>query len=205
MNTGLSMEKFKPDKHDSQLVATLIYTVDPELNEMVYGSQTAGIAVIKKLLQLDGSYFSYPYLTCAVCNGEVAGVLLGFEGKEKQGVEKASAKAFVRAFGLWSFLKKLPTLMRMGRLTWKAIDDDGYFVSVLCVAPSRRGQGVGASLIKSVSAKYNKVYLDVNIKNARAQKFYAGLGFQMQGKNTLTYKGKIVGTYSLKKEESAQI
>jgi len=193
------MEKFNPEKHDSYLVAGLIYTVDPELNEMVFGSRAAGMAAIKKMLRLDYNYFSYPHVNCAVCNGEVAGVLVGFEGKEKQGLEKASAKAFIRALGICTFLKRLPTLMRMANLTWKKIDGDGYLVSILCVAPSYRSQGIGTHIMETVFEKYNKAYLEVNIKNNRARKFYERLGFQVQSKNTINYKGKQVGTYSLKK------
>lgn len=200
MISDMNMEMFNPEKHDSRLVANLIYSVDPELNEMVYGSRAAGTAIISKMLQMDYNYFSYPHVTCAGRDGAVAGVLAGFEGKEKQRLEKASAKTFLRVFGFCSFLKRLPTLMRMANLTWKKIDEDGYLVNVLCVAPSHRGQGIGTCMMETVFAKYNKVYLEVNIKNDRAQKFYERLGFQVQSKNTIIYQGKEVGTYALMKE-----
>lgn len=197
MRTEINMEKFDPAKHDLHRVASLIYTVDPELNSMVYGNEAAGTAVIKRMLQMDYGYFAYPHVHCAGCEGEVVGVLAGYDGKTKKELEKTSGKAFVQAFGIWPFLKRLPTLIRISNFTWKIIDDDGYFVNILCLKPSHRGHGAGTGMLKPVLEKYNSVYLDVNINNERAQKFYAGLGFKIQAKNTIMYKGKRVGTYSL--------
>ncbi len=194
------MEKFNLEKHDPHLVATLIYASDREFNEIVYGSEAAGVTAIKKMMELDYNYFTYPHVDCAIHNGEMVGVLVGFTGREKQQLDQGSAKAFARVFGFWSFLfKKIPVFMKMAKFTWKKIDDDGYLVNSLCVVPAHRSQGIGARMLESVFEKYDKVYLDVNMHNEKALRFYQGLGFEIKSHNSMIYKGKRVGAYSIKR------
>ncbi len=195
------MEKFNPEKHDVLQVAALIYAADREFNNIIYGSEDKGAEAIKKMMQMEYNYFTYPHVNCAVYNNEVVGVLVGFEGKEKRALDQASGKAFARVFGLWSFLKKMPTFISIAGISWKNIDDDGYLVNSLCVAPTRRGQGFGTRILETVFQKYDRVYLDVNIKNDNGLMFYQGLGFQIKSKNTTMFKGKNIGLYSLLKEK----
>ena len=200
MRMNISMEKFNPGKHDSHLVATLIYAADREFNEIVYGNEAAGVAVIKKMMEMDHNYFTYPHVDCAVHNGEVTGVLVGFTGREKQQLDQGSAKAFARVFGFWSFLfKKIPVYMKMAKFTWNKIDEDKYLVNSLCVVPAHRSQGIGAHMLESVYEKYDKVYLDVNMHNEKALKFYQRNGFEIKSYNSIIYKGKKVGAYSIKR------
>ncbi|MDW7739024.1 MAG: GNAT family N-acetyltransferase [Bacillota bacterium] len=197
----INMQKYEKGKHDARLVATLIYSADQEFNTIVYGEKENGINAIEKMMQMEYNYFTYPHVNCAVTDeGEVVGVLVGFEGKEKKALDQVSGKCFAQAFGFLTFLIRIPSYMRLSGISWKEIDDDGYMVNSLCVAPDYRGKGIGSKMMEWVFSKHKKVYLDVNIYNEKAQSFYERLGFEPESRNTMNYKGKTVGLISLKKE-----
>lgn len=194
---SFQMETFNPEKHDIQLVAELIYGADTEFNAMVFGSQPEGVDAIKKMMQMEYNYYTDPHVNCAINNDEVVGVLVGFEGKEKTALDQASGKSFARAFGVWPFLKKMVTYMRIGHISWKNIDANGYLVNSLCVQPSYRSHGFGTRILETVFENYDKVYLDVNMNNKKALRFYRKLGFEIQSQGTMKYKGKTVGLCSM--------
>ena len=200
LHLNVRMEKYDPEKLDAHhQVATLIYSADEEFSAIIYGKQDEGVEVIKKMMQMAPNYFTYPHVDCAVINGDLVGVLVGFPVKDKKALDQASGKCFARVFGFWAFLKKMPTMMRISHISWKEMDDQGFVVNSLCVSPSHRGKGLGSLMLEKVFETYDKVYLDVNINNDRALKFYEELGFQVKSKNTTKYKGKTIGLYSVMK------
>ena len=196
---ALKLEHYNPAVHDSQLVATLIYLADQEFNAMVYGNLDEGVEAIKSMMQMEYNYFTYPHLKCAVHDGAVVGVLAGYEGKDKAKLDQVSGKAFAKAFGFWSLIRRMPTFMRMANISWKNIDHDGYMVNTLCVAPEHRGKGFGSKMLHILLSEYDKVYLDVNMSNLKGQNFYRKHGFAVHSKGMMNYKGKEVGLYSMKK------
>lgn len=94
----------------------------------------------------------------------------------------------------------MPTLIRMDKIVSKQIDEDGYYINSFCVDCLYRGRGFGTRMLEMVVEKYKKVYLDVNIYNHEALKFYQKLGFQIQSENIIMLKKKKIGTYSMKRE-----
>lgn len=73
-------------------------------------------------------------------------------------------------------------------------DWNGYaFIEDICVAQSRRGQGIGTALIRKArewaqSRKLSGLALETQDTNLLACRFYQRQGFQIGGVNTLFYR-----------------
>ncbi|MFO8108919.1 MAG: hypothetical protein R6U17_00110 [Thermoplasmata archaeon] len=132
------LEQFDPPKHDKDAVAELIYDADPKMNSLVYGDRDTGIDIIKILMDLDNTYFSPPYLKCAMHEGELIGVITGFKVGEKSKIDAASGKAFAKGMGIWPFIKKLPLFFKLSKVTAGDMNKDGYYIHTLSIDPFYR-------------------------------------------------------------------
>ncbi len=196
------IENYDPAKHDARTVAELIYEADTEFNAMLYGNRESGVAVIQKLMQIENTYFSSRYIDCALIDGKVVGVLVGYTGRQKTKLNAATGKGFMRIMGFWAFLKKMPTFLRLEKLVTKQIEGDSFYVNSFCVDPAHRGQRIGERMLEKIAEEYPKIYLEVNIHNERGQKFYQRLGFHAQAENSINYKNKKIGAYSMVRGKS---
>ncbi|EEG78915.1 GNAT family N-acetyltransferase [Dethiobacter alkaliphilus] len=195
----IRLEKFNPEKHDKQMVATLIYDADIEFNTLVYGKREKAVQCITRLLSMENNYFAHPYVECVMDEEEIAGVVVSFHGQDKKAIDQVSGKAFCQVFGLWSFLKKIPTFIKMGKIVSNNIDEDGYYIHSLCVRDSYRSRGIGTQIINELAKKHTKLYLDVNIHNTQAIKFYQKTGFNIESENIMQHKNRKMGTFQVKK------
>ncbi|MGF7185871.1 ribosomal protein S18 acetylase RimI-like enzyme [Desulfitispora alkaliphila] len=198
----INLEEYNPKKHDKHLIAELIYQSDEELNSLVYGEQEEAIKVITALIDMEDNYYTSPYIKCVVYQEKFAGVLVGFLVNEKSQIDKSSGKAFAKAMGTWNFLKRMPLLFRMGKITSGEMDAKGYYIHTICVASQFQGLEIGRKIIEILAIDHEKLYLHVNIKKQGAQKFYKRVGFQPQSKGTINHKGKEIGTYLMEKKSS---
>ena len=71
----------------------------------------------------------------------------------------------------------------IGRLS-RDIDNQRFLLDGICVAPQRRGQGIGAALLAEIAEEaarrgYRSVRLDVIDGNWRAKALYERLGFRV--------------------------
>ncbi len=198
---SIVLEKFDFEKHDATKVATLIYSADEETKSMVFGEKEKGIKYIEKLMRMNNNYFNPQYIYCAINESEIVGVIGGYGVDQKPVIDKASGKDFIKVFGIWSFLKRFPTLMKMDKMISKDMDEDGYYIHVVCIDERHRGKGFGTEMLKAIEREHEKLYLHVSINNDKAQKFYEKYGFKVQSEDSIVYKGKKVGTCLVKKEK----
>ena len=105
------MEKYNPKKHDPQKVAEIIYAADVELNSYVLGEKKEAVQTIIKLLEMGNNYFASPYLECALYQDKLVGIVVSSTVKDKLKLDRSSGMAFLKAFGLWTFLKRFPTMI----------------------------------------------------------------------------------------------
>jgi GNAT superfamily N-acetyltransferase len=198
-NMGFRLETYDARTHDGPLVASLIYSADEEMNALVYGNREEGERAIARLMQIESNYYSASRLFVAMDEGEVVGVVAGFPVSEKSAIDQASGKASMRAFGPWTFLRRMPTFMRMNKLVWDGMDADGWYVHTLAVHEAHRRQGFGRQIVEALAEQHGKLYLDVNATNDRALAFYRSMGFEVQSENRATIKGREYGTYSVRR------
>lgn len=192
------MEKYDPQKHDPWKVANIIYSADPELNYYVFGDRKEAVPTIKKLLEMGDNLFSIPYLECAVYDDELVGILISSTVQDKVKIDRASGKAFIKALGFWKFIRKFPNIIRMTKMVNSNLDQDAYFLHFIAVDSPYQNQGWGSKMMEHLLKDHEKIYVDVNIHNLPAQKFYQKMGFKLQSKHTINFKNKMIGTYSMK-------
>ncbi len=72
-------------------------------------------------------------------------------------------------------------------------DKNGNFIMLYEVKARKTGQGWGKILFEKLieylkSKGIEKIYLDVDVDNTRAQKFYKAMGFKLKYKETFDYR-----------------
>ena len=107
--------------------------------------------------------------------------LLGLAGfKTPQGSFAGGSPADMRA--VYGRIGAFWRMALIGLLS-RDIDNDRFLLDGICVAPQRRGQGIGAALMAEIAAEaarrgYSAVRLDVVDDNFRARALYERLGFR---------------------------
>jgi ribosomal protein S18 acetylase RimI-like enzyme len=192
------LEEYNNLEHDKKKIAELVFLSDNEFNNLIFDNKEKGLAFIERLLELGNNYFSAPYLKCIIYDNQLAGVIVGFLGKQKQTIDKLSGKSFAKIFGLWRFFKKLPTLMKMSKIVVREMEEEAFYIHTFVVDPFYQNRGIGKQTLKLLSDKYKIMYVDANINNDRAVGFYKKFGFIEQFKKEVVIKGKKRGTITLK-------
>ena len=194
----LRIDPYDSAQHPMRDCAELIYGADSSLNAWVYGGGLEGVAVIEAMLGVDDGYFCREHTRCAVLDGEVVGILVGYPVRHKEQVDATSGHAFMRAMGAWGFLKRLPMFMRMAKLTGGEMDPDGYYVHTLSISPTHQRRGIGTQLIDAAEG-HSALYLHVNMENQQAIRFYEKVGFQRKSQAQVVLRGRQVGEYLMEK------
>jgi ribosomal protein S18 acetylase RimI-like enzyme len=194
----ITLEQYDPARHDQGILADLIFRSDEEINPLVYGDDA--IQVITRLLSIEGSYFSPAYTRCAMSDGQIVGVIVGFPVREKSRVDQLSGRAYIKAMGFFSFVKKLPLYLKMGKIVAGEMDEDGFYIHTISVSPTHQSQGIGSRMIEIMAEKHGKLYLHVNRDNQRAVNFYERVGFQKKFEGTITHKGRELSEFLMEKK-----
>jgi len=195
----LRIEPYDSAQHPMRDCAELIYGADSSLNAWVYGGGLEGVAVIEAMLGTPEGYFAPEHTRCAVLDGEVVGILVGYSVSQKEQVDAASGHAFLRAMGAWRFLKRLPLFMRMAKLTGGDMDPDGYYIHTLSISPAHQRRGIGTQLIDAAAEGHSALYLHANMENQQAISFYEKVGFQRKSQAQVVLHGRQVGEYLMEK------
>lgn len=195
----LSLEPFDPTRHDQRTVADLVYSSDEDFNALVYGDRPGAVEIITACMGMDSNYYTPSRVRCAVSSDQLVGVIIDFPVAEKDAVDTASGKDFSRAMGMWSFLKRMPLLMRMGRITGGEMDEDGTYIHTLCVDASHRNAGIGSFMLKQRAEEHPRMYVHVNIENLRARRFYEKNGFRVQSEHRAILRRKEMGTVLMRR------
>ncbi|MFW5686413.1 MAG: GNAT family N-acetyltransferase [Spirochaetota bacterium] len=183
----MNLENFDERKHDRNTVARLIFESDPVFNTLVYGQ--GAVAVIERMLRLGDNYFDSRNTRCAVHEGRVVGVIVGFSVSDKAEIDQKSGKDFARAMGFFRFLSRMPLFVRMDRMMPAIEDENGYYVHTISVDSDFRGRGFGSEMIEQVAAENGSLYLHVNRDNEAAIRFYERNGFERLGEGSMMHKG----------------
>jgi len=184
---AIDLEHYDSEKHDERSVARLIFESDPIFNALVYGKDAVG--VIEGMLRLGDNYFDSRYTRCAIHDGLVVGVIVGFPISEKTEIDQKSGRNFARAMGFFRFLARMPLYLRMDKMMPAVEDASGYYVHTISVDPDSRGRGFGSDMIEQTAAAHGALYLHVNRDNEGAIRFYERNGFTRRAEGSMVHKG----------------
>jgi len=199
----ISLENYDPNKHDKQIIAELIFRSDEEMNSLVYSKEP--IDVITKLLETGDNYFSSENTYIAVSEDKIVGVIVGFPVNKKTEMDKISGKAFAKAMGTFTLIRKMPLYWKMNKIVAGEMDEDGYYIHTISVKPEYQGRGIGSQMIELMGKEYGKLYLHVNSKNSRAINFYTKNGFEEKFRGEVKYKGRYLGECLMERNETTDL
>lgn len=178
---------------DIDVVANLIYDTDEYLFPFIFGPRWYGLPVLKRLIVLENNSFSHRYIQCIANGGEVQAILIGYDHRTiNEAAEDADYKIALSAFDRLLLIPKfwiLQPILGKDEVT-------GMYVQNLCVAAAHRGKGLGAQLIRHFCEMHPvDVWLDVELSNAAALRFYERLGFRVVSRKDVFIRG--LGNYRL--------
>ena len=142
-----------------------------------------GAGISRALVRLAAgrrTLFSHEHAWVARVDGNVAGVLLGYTGRQKAAEDPATGLALFGALGP-GLLLRLGRLLRL-QATIGALASDEYYVSNVAVYPRFRGQCIGTLLLERARGEAAEagaawIVLDVESDNDGARRLYERLGF----------------------------
>ncbi len=170
------------------LVTELVYATGP----VTYGYQFADRRAffddfVAASWRAAGSLFAWDIATLALAGGELAGLELGFVGREFY-IRKDALAGVTRALladGRTTVAEVQSLAVRADKASYlnAHIPDDVYYVLALSVRESQRGRGVGARLLRNAmeaarGAGLRALELDVLADNP-AVRFYESMGLEV--------------------------
>ncbi len=194
----IRLEPYDPERHDTETIATLIFEADPETMALGFGPREKAVKIISRLMGLENNQYAAENITCALHDGKVVGIIVGFSGSKMRYYEKESGQDYFRSFGVWHMLKLLPRASTLQKIVTTDMADEEYCIFSLSVLPAYRSQGIGSQLLRSALQEHDRIALDVSIDNEAAQHFYERHGLVRNGESTVMYKGKRIGNYTMR-------
>ncbi|MEA3431383.1 MAG: N-acetyltransferase [candidate division WOR-3 bacterium] len=166
---------------DAQDFSSLVLLSAPTFLPSLFGSNTA--EVMKNLFQQPGNLFSFEHSYFIEVNGKRAGMVLGYNWKQKQWGEMHTGLLLIK-YLKWSFSARFFDLLKVGNMLGK-IGKNKYYLSNIAVYPKFRGLGLGKKLLFEIEREArktgcNKIVLDVEVTNVRAIKLYERLGYTIE-------------------------
>ncbi len=176
---------FRPAKPaDADTAGRLLFESFPKLATFMIGlgSEDRAKELLKKFFSKRGHRFSYEYALMAVRGGRVAGIAVGYPGKDLTKLDLRLGRLMLRQYRLRG---KLALLIRAWPLVFvKEAERDEFLLSNLAVKKNLRGKGIGSGLLKQVEeragqAGFEKLALIVRIENQGAKRLYERHGYKV--------------------------
>lgn len=179
MNYELNIRKATKD--DASLIAeVVVMAIGDDLARYYCGENYS--FVLKELVCMEFSQYSYNNVLIAEVDGVNAGAAVAYDGADLHKLREATLKVISKY--------REEEL----KITEDETDASEYYLDSLGVLPEYRGCGVGSKLIFALkeiaSEKYNKpLGLLVDFDNPKAERLYKSLGFErVEEKDFLGHK-----------------
>jgi len=179
--TEVSIRPATPN--DALHIGRLTLASAEEFLPALFGPRIA--RALERLAAGRGTLFSHEHAWVAETEDAVAGMLLGYTGREKAGQDPRTGAALFMALGPG-------ILARLGRLTAARtavsfVAPREFYLSNVAVYPEFQGRGIGALLIghaqrQAAGEGAQAIVLDVEADNNGAVRLYGRLGFRSDGK-----------------------
>lgn len=123
--------------------------------------------LMTKLVEADSSQYSYKNTLAAMIDGEIAGILVGYEGRNLSELRKAFIDGGLTMLG--RDFSNIPD----------ETNENEFYIDSLCVRKEFRGQGIATMLLRCTmnSHKDEPVGLLVDFTHPNAERLYLSLGF----------------------------
>ncbi len=181
---------------DVDKAARLFYITDPVMG-VFFGGEKQTLPALRRLIRMDHNHFSHKYILCAKHNGEVVGLLAGFDAAQDRLIERECGRDYLQALSLFQALRAGLVAAFMHHVFVKSVGEREFYINNLCVAPGHRSLGIGAALLGEVCGKYAKVTLGVSIDNHRGLKFYERNGFKIESTRKMRLFGQTFGAHNM--------
>lgn len=183
---------------DLDVVANLIYDTDEYLFPFIFGPRSHGLPVLKRLIALENNSFSHRHIECIADGNELQAILIAYDHRTIDAT--AEDADYQSALPFFDRLLLVPKFWILQPILDKE-DVTGVYIQNLCVAAAHRGKGLGSQLIRHyIEMQPVDVWLDVELSNAAALRFYARLGFQVVSRKDVFIRG--LGNYRLVRPRS---
>ncbi len=199
---NVTFENYDPKRHDKHEVLKLMYNADIEMNSLFFGDEKNCNKINEELMNLEKKYLDLEDIKLAITDGQIVGLVLGYDVNKKKKFDVDMGRALGRVMGHWWLLKRTFLFIKARNMGKGRMDKDGYYIFILSVNSEYRGFGIGARIIEMMAKKHNKLYLHVNSKNIRGQKFYKKMGFEEKEGESISHNGKQVGAFLMKKQKN---
>lgn len=196
----MKLVKLDINKHDTHLVAGLIYETDVSIFNFYFKNKQNASDRIKKLVEKGNS--NYGYENIYVVTGEddqVYGLLLISHEAEED--IKNDFKVYGKTLNLWDALKFV-FLDIVDGMFLSDLEEDDFYLAAIAVDINCRGKGIGTSILeKSLNLAREKgckrVVLDVDLDNKGALKLYERVGFEIFKKKSIKWFTGEKGVYNM--------
>ncbi|MCK4309110.1 MAG: GNAT family N-acetyltransferase [Candidatus Atribacteria bacterium] len=163
---------------DAQDFSHLILLSAPTFFPQLFASNA--VEVIRNLFQQPGNLFSFEHSYFIEVNSKRAGMVLGYNWKQKRREELYTGLLLVK-YLKWSLFSRIFYLLKAQNIVGKVAENE-YYLSNIAVYPEYRGLGLGTKLLLEIERESrktgsNKIVLDVDTSNERALKLYERLGY----------------------------
>jgi len=138
-------------------------------------------AVLQNFFSHRSNLFSYKNTCILELNGQVAGMVLGYDWQTKKRENLRTGFLMVKNFGIRIFCMFV-LLIKFNRTAGKIFPGD-YYISNIAIYPKYRRTGLGKKLLletesRAKEAGAKRIILDVQKYNYDALSFYKNLGYR---------------------------
>jgi ribosomal protein S18 acetylase RimI-like enzyme len=161
-------------------------------------------SILQNLFRYPSNLFSFEHTHFAEIEGEIAGMILGYDGQTKKKENLKTGLLLFKELGV-SIIFKLSLLMKFNTTVGK-LNINEYYISNVATYPKYRRIGAGKRLMfeaeheaKMIGAE--RIVLDVEKDNIGAITFYKNLGYETIKEFPIALqKDKILFFYRMAKE-----
>ena len=146
------------------------------------GSRERAVEVVAGFFRKGNNRFSYRLTHLAETDGQIAGLLLVFPGRDALKLMVPMAWQILHFFNPWELLRV--ALRAPMAMDGEETRPDEFYIAHLAVLPEFRRQGVGRALLDHAdklaqAAGIHKCALCVDIDNPNAQSLYESQGYRV--------------------------
>lgn len=196
----MKLVKLDINKHDTHLVASLIYETDDNIFDFYFKNKQNAADRIEKLVKNGKSNYGYENIYVVTReDDQVYGLLVISHGGKEDIIN--DFKVYSKTLNLWDALKFI-FIEIGGRMFLSDLEEDDFYLAAIAVDINSRGKGIGTFILgKSLELArekgFKRVLLDVDLDNEGALKLYRRFGFSIFNKKSIRWFNGEKGVYNM--------